>query len=82
MGRMPTDAVTFADFPVALPEIVLAVGALVLLMIGAFGGERSTPLVTGLSIAIARLAACRPHLHPGDSGRPSTAPSSSIRSPA
>jgi len=36
----------------ALPEIILAVGALALLMIGVFVGERSTALVTGLSIAL------------------------------
>ena len=36
----------------ALPEIILAVGALTLLMIGVFVGDRSTALVTGLSIAL------------------------------
>ena len=40
----------------ALPEAVLAVGALVLLMIGAFGGERTTPLVTGLAVALLAAA--------------------------
>jgi len=35
-----------------LPEIVLAVGAMALLMLGAFRGQRSTPLVLGLSIAL------------------------------
>jgi NADH-quinone oxidoreductase subunit N len=40
----------------ALPEIILAVGSLVLLMIGAFGGERTTPAITGLSVAL--IAAC------------------------
>ena len=48
-----------ADFTVlpALPEIILAAGALVLLMIGAFGGERATPVVTGLSVALIIAAA-------------------------
>jgi NADH-quinone oxidoreductase subunit N len=41
----------------ALPEIVLAVGALALLMIGAFVGEKSTPIVTGLSVALIVAAA-------------------------
>jgi NADH-quinone oxidoreductase subunit N len=36
----------------ALPEIVLAVGSLVLLMIGAFAGERSTSLITALSVLL------------------------------
>jgi NADH-quinone oxidoreductase subunit N len=36
----------------ALPEVILAVGALALLMIGVFSGEKSAPLVTGLSIAL------------------------------
>jgi len=35
-----------------LPEIVLAVGAMVLLMVGAFRGQRSTPLVVTLAIAL------------------------------
>jgi NADH-quinone oxidoreductase subunit N len=35
-----------------MPEILLAVGAMVLLMIGAFAGERSTNLITGLSVAL------------------------------
>ncbi|WP_454849037.1 NADH-quinone oxidoreductase subunit NuoN [Rhizobium binxianense] len=34
------------------PEIILAVGALVLLMIGVFAGERSGPLVTTLAIIL------------------------------
>ena len=29
-----------------LPELVLAIGAMVLLMIGAYGGQRTTGLVT------------------------------------
>lgn len=36
----------------ALPEILLAVGAMVLLMIGAFLGEKSTSTITGLAIAL------------------------------
>src|SRR5436190_870364 len=35
-----------------LPELVLAVGAMVLLMIGAFGGAQTTRLVTGLSVCL------------------------------
>src|SRR6266852_3413304 len=36
----------------ALPEIVLAVGAMVLLMLGAFRGERSAGAIHGLAIAL------------------------------
>ncbi len=40
------------DLMPVLPELCLAVGAMVLLMIGVFGGERSTPVVTGIAIAL------------------------------
>jgi NADH-quinone oxidoreductase subunit N len=36
----------------AAPELILAVGALALLMIGAFSGERANTTVTGLAIAL------------------------------
>ena len=35
-----------------LPEIVLAVGAMALLMLGAFRGERSVTIVTGLAVVL------------------------------
>jgi NADH-quinone oxidoreductase subunit N len=38
------------------PEIILAVGAMALLMVGAFTGEKSNPLVTALAIALVALA--------------------------
>ena len=50
---MPVD---FAILP-ALPEIILALGALALLMIGVFGGNRATSVVTGLSVALIVAAA-------------------------
>src|SRR6266545_3268251 len=40
----------------ALPEIVLAVGAMVLLMLGAFRGERSAPAIHLLAIALLVVA--------------------------
>jgi len=49
---MPTD---LSLLP-ALPEIMLAVGALALLMIGAFSGERSVLLVNALSVALLMAA--------------------------
>ncbi|HBY43209.1 MAG TPA: NADH-quinone oxidoreductase subunit N, partial [Brevundimonas sp.] len=36
----------------AAPELTLAVGGLVLLMLGAFAGEKSTRLVSGLSVLL------------------------------
>src|SRR3982074_2480080 len=35
-----------------LPELVLAAGAMVLLMLGAYRGEQTTSLVTGLAIGL------------------------------
>ncbi|RFC68115.1 MULTISPECIES: NADH-quinone oxidoreductase subunit NuoN [Mesorhizobium] len=36
----------------AAPELIIAIGALVLLMIGAFSGERANTTVTGLAVAV------------------------------
>ncbi|ALK09119.1 NADH-quinone oxidoreductase subunit NuoN [Blastochloris viridis] len=41
----------------ALPEIVLALGALVLLLFGAFRGERSAGVISGASLAVLLVAA-------------------------
>ncbi|WP_319774003.1 NADH-quinone oxidoreductase subunit NuoN [Breoghania sp.] len=54
---MQPELILMPDLMPALPEIFLAAGALVLLMIGAFGGERSTPVVTGMSAALIALTA-------------------------
>ncbi len=65
-----------------LPELVLAVGAMVLLMIGAYRGPQTTGLVTGLAVCLlvlcrrAGAVRCRP-----ESSRPSAAASSSTTSP-
>ncbi|MBB6483437.1 NADH-quinone oxidoreductase subunit NuoN [Rhizobium lusitanum] len=45
-----------ASLHLSIPEIILAVGALALLMIGVFSGERSGPTVTGLAIALLAAA--------------------------
>src|ERR1700680_2278770 len=55
-ARRPVMPVDLPAFLLALPEIVLAVGALGLLLIGAYGGERMTPLITGLSIGLIVIA--------------------------
>ncbi|RCW27829.1 NADH dehydrogenase subunit N [Ciceribacter lividus] len=41
-----------ASLHLVTPELILAVGALVLLMIGVFSGDKSTPTVTGLAVAL------------------------------
>ncbi len=53
---MSTEMAMLPDLMPALPEILLAVGAMVLLMVGAFGGQRATPVVTGLSVALIIIA--------------------------
>ncbi|ERM00323.1 NADH:ubiquinone oxidoreductase subunit N [Brucella intermedia 229E] len=47
---MQTDLI--AHLTLAAPEVLLAVGALALLMIGVFSGERAATLVNGLSVAV------------------------------
>jgi len=47
-----TSEIFLASMQLAMPEIILAVGALALLMIGVFSGERSAPTVTGLAVAL------------------------------
>ncbi len=41
-----------ASLHLSTPELILAVGAMVLLMIGVFSGEKSSGLVTGLAIGL------------------------------
>jgi len=41
-----------ASLQLSIPEIILAVGAMVLLMVGVFSREGSTTLVTGLAVAV------------------------------
>ena len=47
---MTADMLT--NLSIVAPELILAVGAMVLLMIGVFAGERSHSLVTGLAVAL------------------------------
>ncbi|WP_319531682.1 NADH-quinone oxidoreductase subunit NuoN [uncultured Cohaesibacter sp.] len=53
---MTPELATLPDLMPALPEILLAVGAMVLLMIGVFGGERTSQVVTGLAVALLIIA--------------------------
>jgi NADH-quinone oxidoreductase subunit N len=54
------------DFMLALPEIILAVGAMALLMVGAFGGERMTTTITGMAIALLVVAGMAVVFNPGE----------------
>ena len=58
---LPESLVPLPVFPVpalgpALPEIVLAAGALVLVLVGAIRGERSTPLISAGAIGLMLIA--------------------------
>lgn len=45
-----------ASLQLSIPELILAVGAMALLMIGVFAGEKSTSTVTGLAVAVLIIA--------------------------
>src|SRR5688572_21431692 len=45
------------DLALVLPELVLAVGAMALLMFGVFAGDRSAPIVNAAAIAVLLVAA-------------------------
>ena len=40
------------DVLVMLPELILAIGAMALLLVGAIGGEKTAPIVSGAAIAL------------------------------
>lgn len=45
-----TAEILFASLHIATPELILAVGALALLMIGVFSGDKSTTTVTAFPL--------------------------------
>ena len=51
-----TAELLFASLHLAVPELILAVGALALLMIGVFNGDKATSTVTGLAVALLIVA--------------------------
>jgi NADH-quinone oxidoreductase subunit N len=61
-----TSELFLASLQFAMPEIILAVGALALLMIGVFSGDRSAPTVTGLAVALIIASGLWLVLVPGD----------------
>jgi NADH-quinone oxidoreductase subunit N len=52
-----TAEILFASLHIAMPELILAVGALALLMFGVFSGDKSTNTVTGLAVALMLVVA-------------------------
>ncbi|MBN9138120.1 NADH-quinone oxidoreductase subunit NuoN [Phyllobacterium sp.] len=61
---MQTDMI--ANLTLMAPELLIAVGALALLMIGAFSGERANSLVNGLAVAVLLAALAILVLFPHD----------------
>jgi NADH-quinone oxidoreductase subunit N len=55
----------FPSLAPALPEIILVLGAMVLLMFGAFNGEKATPAVNMASVVLLIAAAALVYLLPG-----------------
>jgi NADH-quinone oxidoreductase subunit N len=55
-----------ANLTLMAPELLITVGALALLMIGAFSGERANSLVTGLAVALLLAALALVVLFPED----------------
>jgi len=55
-----------SDVSAVLPELILAVGAMALLMFGVFSGERSAPLVSAAAIVVLLLAAAAVMLGEGE----------------
>lgn len=45
------------SLPIVGPELIMAIGAMVLLMVGVFMGEKSTQTVTGLAVALVIITA-------------------------
>ncbi|HEY0353682.1 MAG TPA: NADH-quinone oxidoreductase subunit N, partial [Enterovirga sp.] len=62
---------TASAFGPAIPEIILAIGVLVLVLVGAFRGERSTDLVTAGAFALLVVALIAVWLQPS-TGRVTT----------
>jgi len=56
-----------SSLSLTMPELLLAAGAMVLLMVGVFSGERSSTMVNGLAIALL-IGACGWMLLIGDNG--------------
>ena len=51
-----TTELLVSSLQLSMPELILAVGAMVLLMIGVYSGKQSSSLVTGLAVALLIIA--------------------------
>ena len=51
-----TTELLVASLQLSMPELILAVGSMVLLMIGVYSGKKSSNLVTGLAVALLIIA--------------------------
>jgi hypothetical protein len=49
------------DILVMLPELILAIGAMALLLVGAIGGEKTAPIVSGAAIGTAASSFASQH---------------------
>ena len=69
---MPGLNAVIPNFGLALPEIVLALGALALVLLGALRGDRSLGLITNLSLGllvfVGYLVLCRSRVRTQESG--------------
>ena len=70
------------DLLPVLPELVLAIGAMALLMVGAWRGTPSTGLITGLAVFLLVVTGALVWWLPAGSSSPSAAASSSTISHA
>jgi NADH-quinone oxidoreductase subunit N len=61
-----TEGLDFAAVYPVLPELVLAVGAMVLLMLGAYRGDQTTAALSGFAVMLLILAGVLILLMPGD----------------
>jgi NADH-quinone oxidoreductase subunit N len=61
-----TEGLDFAAVYPVLPELVLAVGAMVLLMLGAYRGDQTTAALSGFAVMLLILAGMLILLMPGD----------------
>ncbi|MBW3098878.1 NADH-quinone oxidoreductase subunit NuoN [Pseudohoeflea coraliihabitans] len=61
-----TAELLYSSLQLSIPELMLAAGAMVLLMVGVFSGERSVTLVNGLAVALLIMAGLWLVLFTGD----------------
>jgi len=63
---MVSDLTSFGALAPAFPELVLALGAIVLLMLGALGGKSMNTVIVGVAIGLLAVTAVLVGLHPAE----------------